>query len=147
MDGMKLLMQSLRVILGYLLALLTAGLYFSYGAVWVSGAGNAEYAYGLTFVGGLLSATLVGAISFFPALLMIVFAEVFRWQSILVHLLYGGGVALIVWSLGGAEFAQQAAFPRPGTSVAMSAGFIAGFVYWLFAGRLSGCWHGRKDVS
>lgn len=77
-----------------------------------------------------------GMISFVPALLFIIAAEIGGWRSILVYLAAGGTIGLL------ASITTQAfdglAFAENLTLICVAAGFVGGAVYWLIAGKLAG---------
>ena len=88
------------------------------------------------------AALYAGAIAFLPWLVAVVVAEGFGLRSAFYWLAVGGAV-------GGAAFAliqsdADLAVVDPGTTVALAAGFVGGFAYWLVAGRLSGTGVGRS---
>ena len=80
-------------------------------------------------------------ISFLPALLVVVLAEIFAWRSLFVYLAAGGLIGIlgkqttIAW--GGLDFANDL------FTLCLAGGFAGGFVYWLIAGRDAG----RRTIS
>ena len=84
----------------------------------------------------------MGSLAFVPAAVAIVLAETLAWRGIIYHLAAAGLIALGLWTLGGEAMEPG---PRPGTSVALAAGFFGGLVYWLIAGRSSGKWRSTKS--
>lgn len=84
-----------------------------------------------------------GMISALPALLAVIFAELFGWRSVLFYFLVGGMIGLIA-----DQVSKLAIDPVPyggRTVIMLAAGFVGGFVYWLIAGRLAG--QGGSDSS
>jgi hypothetical protein len=83
---------------------------------------------GVTWFGGL--------ISFFPALVAIVVAEVLGWRSLYYYLAAGGLIGAVAWQAtgywDGLDFADHL------LALCLAAGFAGGFVYWLAAGRDAG---------
>jgi hypothetical protein len=78
---------------------------------------------------------LASALTLIPALVVVIVGEVARIRS-LIYYLVGGGAALVAVPLL-ARFGE-AAQAVPATmlwQVFATAGFAAGFVYWLIAGR------------
>jgi hypothetical protein len=78
---------------------------------------------------------LASALTIIPALAVVIVGEVARIRS-LIYYLVGGGAALVAVPLL-ARFGE-AAQVMPATllwQVFATAGFAAGFVYWLIAGR------------
>jgi hypothetical protein len=88
-------------------------------------------------MGGIIGVTFYGGvISFLPALVIVVAAEIFRWRSLLFWLAAGGIVGVIASevtrSWDGLNFVDNL------FTLCLAAGFVGGFVYWLIAGRDSG---------
>lgn len=77
-----------------------------------------------------------GMISFVPALIAVVLAEVFRWRSLIAYLIVGGAIGLICGeatiATGGLAFADNLRL------ICLAGGFVGGAVYWLIAGKLAG---------
>ncbi|KZL17320.1 hypothetical protein PsAD2_03189 [Pseudovibrio axinellae] len=169
-DGTKLFFQLLRIAVGFSLALIAAGLFLSWGffqTLKIHDGAEADLIQLLAIIWStFISASVIGALSLIPSGFAIGFAELMKWKSVIYHVAAGGIIALILWSIGGtfpADFFYASnetgsiftfsgpATPtppvdglRPGSSVAASAGFIAGFVYWVIAGRASGSWWLKK---
>ena len=80
---------------------------------------------------------LASAVTVVPALVVVIVGEVARIRS-LIYYLMGGGAALVAVPLLLARLGE-AAQGMPATTmlwqVFATAGFAAGFVYWLIAGR------------
>ena len=91
----------------------------------------------------LLGAPFVLAEIFLPAALAAAFAEAARLRGLIANLLLGSMVALFVgWRhFGGVGTLQPS---RGALLVLLAAGFIAGFAYWLGAGRSAGRWLDRR---
>lgn len=135
MDGGKFLYQLLKAATGFVFAVIGAGLFLAWG-IFGTGAGESDPVLVGTIVGtGLVGASIAGAAAFAPALFLIAIAEIARLRGVVLHIAAGGLLALLLWTLGGAQDGL-----RPGSAVALAAGFIAGGIYWLVAGRTSGCW-------
>lgn len=144
MDGGKFMLQLLRIAFGFIFAVLACGLFLAWG-FFRAGHPEADPIAFATMVGsGLVGASVVGATALAPAAVAIVLAEAARLRSFLFHVGAAGVIAFAVWTLG-AEAADSAF--RPGSAVALAAGFIGGGIYWLIAGRTSGCWHGTKAAG
>jgi hypothetical protein len=82
---------------------------------------------------GLVSA--YAAIMMAPALVIALVGEVMRWRALAFHLalgLAGAAGAYLYFLRDELEFAD---FPL---AVTLAAGLVAGFVYWLLAGRSAG---------
>lgn len=165
-DGTKLFMQLLRIALGFSLAIIAAGLFISWGffrTLSIQGSPEADIIQMLAITWSTaVSASIIGALSLIPSGFAIGFAELMKWKGVIYHVAAGGIIALVLWGIGdalpadlffatneaGGVFAYSSSSApldpseglRPGSSIAASAGFIAGFVYWLIAGRASGSW-------
>lgn len=88
---------------------------------------------------GLIFTPFIAISALGPALLLIAVAEVARLRGIIVNVAIGALVAVVVFSLQlGA--AQLMDLSEGAMAVILSAGFIAGAVYWLIAGRSAGVW-------
>ncbi|QUS55685.1 translation initiation factor 3 [Pseudovibrio brasiliensis] len=172
-DGTKLFFQLLRIALGFSLAIIAAGLFLSWGffrTLSVHGGPEADIIQLIAITWStIISASVIGALSLIPSGFAIGFAELMKWRGVIYHVSAGGLIALVLWGIGGvlpadlfyasneagsiiAYSAPGTPTPpteglRPGSSVAASAGFIAGFIYWLIAGRASGSWWMDKRPS
>lgn len=170
-DGMELFMQLLRIALGFTLAVIAAALFLTWGlykTISFHAGPEASVVQALTLAWTMiLSTSVIGMLSLIPGGFAIGFAELMKWRGIVYHVAAGGVIALVLWGATGAlppdlfyvssDATSHVFFTssgptlapinglRPGSSVAASAGFIAGFTYWLTAGRKSGCW--RVEVS
>jgi hypothetical protein len=80
---------------------------------------------------------IAAASSILPALLLAVIGEIAHIRSALYYIVAGGiSVALFPFVFGlGAPDASIAAIPTRAWAVLATAGFAAGFVYWIVAGR------------
>ena len=79
---------------------------------------------------------LASGLTILPALALVIIGEVARVRSGLYYVL-GGGAALVAMPLL-ARFGQQTTAATDATvvwQVFATAGFAAGFIYWLLAGR------------
>lgn len=174
-DGTKLFIQLLRIALGFSLAIIAAGLFLSWGffrTLSVHGGPEADIIQLLVITWStIISASAIGALSLIPSGFAIGFAELMKWRGVIYHVSAGGLIALVLWGIGGALPADLfyasneagsfiaystpgSAIPtpasegfRPGSSIAASAGFIAGFIYWIVAGKGSGGWWIDKPSS
>ena len=142
MDGGKFLLQLLKVVAGFVLALVASGLFLVWGFFQAADPGENRSR----------SVPWLGPGSSRPALpvrrrwcrraSLIAIAEFARFKGIMFHLAAGGGIAFVIWTLGPEA---EAGGVRPGSVVALAAGFFAGLVYWIIAGRTSGCWWLQKS--
>jgi hypothetical protein len=82
----------------------------------------------------LIASMVVGAVAAVPALIMVLLAEAFGWRSLILHLIVGAGIGFAAFAvdIGGRSEVE--------TDIALGggAGAVAGFVYWLIAGRNAG---------
>jgi hypothetical protein len=79
----------------------------------------------------------IGAVAFIPAAVVIAAAEVFRLRSVFYFLAVGGLLGIVLNEANSSDALSLALLDRENL-VFPAAGFAAGFVYWLVAGRLSG---------
>jgi hypothetical protein len=98
-----------------------------------------------SMVTGLFSTLLMGAYGYGVVAIVVAIAEMMRWQSMVSNLVMGGASAgfLAFTSFGYLNPVEGTAGPGDNYGVllvALSAGFIGGFVYWLIAGRKAGIW-------
>ncbi|TYC53466.1 translation initiation factor IF-3 [Rhodobacterales bacterium] len=134
--------QLLRIVVAFICGLIVSGLFLSWGFFQASYPNDDPVAFAAMIGSGLVGASVLGAGAFVPASIAIAIAEIARLRSLIFFLAAGGGIAFLMWTLGEAEQAQGL---RPGSVIALAAGFLAGSVYWLVAGRTSGCW--RTSLS
>ena len=147
MHGGKFLYQLLKVVIGFIAAVLACGLFLSWGFFRAGAPDTDPIGFATTVGSGLVTASIVGATALVPATLLIGLAEAARLRGMIFHVGAAGILAFAVWTLGDEGGAGDV---RPGSAVALAAGFISGMVYWLIAGRTSGSWHGetrREDRS
>lgn len=137
MDGGKFLFQLLKIVCGFICGLIVSGLFLAWGYFRTSYPNDDPVAFAVMIGSGLVGASILGAAAFVPAAIAIAIAEIARLRSLLIHVAAGGGIGFLLWTLGAA---QETGGPRPGSAVILAAGFCAGAVYWLVAGRTSGCW-------
>ncbi|WP_422041517.1 translation initiation factor IF-3 [Roseibium sp.] len=141
MDGGKFLLQLLKIVAGFVLALIASGLFLAWGFFQAAHPGENPVAFGAMVGTGLVAASVAGAAAMLPAGIAIAVAEFARLKGIVFHLAAGGGIAFLIWTLGPEAGAETGAGGvRPGSVVALAAGFFAGLVYWIIAGRTAGCW-------
>ncbi len=171
-DGTKLFIQLLRIALGFSLAMIAAGLFLSWGFFRVLNNADSIDTDIVQWIAitwsTFISASVIGALSLIPSGFAIGFAELMKWRSVIYHVSAGGIIALILWGIGSAlpadlfyESTEAGSILtysapgtqtppteglRPGSTIAASAGFIAGFIYWLVAGKASGCWWITKST-
>ena len=140
MDGGKFLVQLLKIVCGFIFGLIACGLFLAWGFFQAAHPHEDPVAFATMVGTGLVGASVVGAAALVPAALLITLAETARLKGVIFHVAAGGGIAFLLWTLGGPGEVGEI---RPGSSVALASGFLAGFVYWLVAGRTSGSWQNR----
>ena len=139
--GGKLVWQILRIVCGFIAGVLVAGLFLSWGLFQTTGPDQDPIAFAAMLGTGFVTASVLGSVVFIPAAVAILLAELLAWRGIIYHLAAAGLIALGLWTIGDQTMASG---PKPGTSVALAAGFLSGLVYWLIAGRSSGQWRSKK---
>ncbi|MEM7620180.1 MAG: hypothetical protein AAF228_06910 [Pseudomonadota bacterium] len=88
------------------------------------------------FISFLFFTAISPALTFGPALVFVIVGEVARITSYFYYVITGGISVLALLFLFEPENAASFAMPSPRFMTIFAAtGFIAGFVYWLLAGR------------
>jgi hypothetical protein len=151
------ILRFIVICFGFLMAIIAAGMFVGFGfyneAITTGPLLESweEDAFALISVGvGFVSTVLIGAYAYGLVAIVIAIAEMMRWKSLAANLVLGGLCAgfLLLTNYGvsippGAPEGPGVVPVSHGSQlVALSAGFIAGFVYWLFAGRRAGDWLG-----
>ncbi|WP_428698876.1 translation initiation factor IF-3 [Stappia sp.] len=140
-DGGRLLGQAIRVVLALVVAFLSAAFFLAFGFLRAIEPGADPVAFGMTVGWSLVGASIIGGFAFTPALVAIAISEGFGLRGMVFHILAGGLIGAGTWFLTEAAGSAGVAQGLPaGTLVVLAAGFVAGFVYWLLAGRQAGCW-------
>lgn len=139
-DAGKLIWQIVKIVFGYGLALTSAGLFLAWGLFQPQGIEADPARFAATIWTGVVSGMIIGGMAAVPAFATIAIAEILRMKSLILNLAAGGLIAFGLWSLGEPGVREVEPALRPGTGVALAAGFVAGFVYWLIAGRTAGSW-------
>lgn len=88
-------------------------------------------------------AIFVSGFALLPALIVIVLAEAFAIRALLYYALAGAAVAgLLYLSFRGFDTLaiRVNGFARRELEIMAAAGIVAGFVYWMIAGRSAGRW-------
>lgn len=144
MDGGKLLFQLFRIVCGFIAGLIASGVFLAWG-FFLPGHPDQDPVVFATAVGsGLVGASVIGAAALVPATVVIVIAEIARLRGLIFHVAAAGAIAFMLWTLGSEGASTNAGELRPGSAVALAAGFLAGAVYWLIAGRTSGTWQANS---
>ncbi|WP_349358733.1 translation initiation factor IF-3 [Stappia sp.] len=147
-DAGAVLAQTIRIVVGLIAAFLAAGIFLAFGLFQALDPQSDPVGFGATVGTGLVSASVIGGVTFVPALIAVCATEIFRLRGITVHLAAAGLIAVGVWSAGDAQsVAPGSGGLAPGSVVAAAAGFVAGFVYWLIAGRQAGGWRRSRDAG
>ncbi|KZM50661.1 translation initiation factor IF-3 [Labrenzia sp. OB1] len=136
--------QFLRIVCGFVLAVIACGLFLAWGFFRVTHPDQDPVAFAAMTGSGLVGASVIGGTVLVPAAVLIVIAEGVRLRSFIFHVAAAGGIAFLVWTLGAGSGTSDW---RPGSAVVLAAGFLAGAVYWLIAGRTSGGWHGQNEPA
>jgi hypothetical protein len=140
-DGGLLVLQMVRAAIGFMCGLVGAAGFIAFGFFRDVFFQNDPVMAGAVTGTALISAAFLGALAFGPAFFAITLAEVLRLRSIIYHVGLAGLIAAGIWIMGdGAIIANGNAGWLPGTTVALASGFVGGILYWLIAGRTSGCW-------
>ncbi len=144
MDGGKFVIQLIKIVLGYICALLVAAGFLAWGFFRAGQPGDDPIMFATMVGSGLVGASAIGAASAVPAGVLILISELFKMRGPIFHLAAGGGIAFLVWTLGADPGGTGI---RSGNSVALTAGFFAGAAYWLVAGRTAGSWNSSAPES
>jgi len=128
-----LLRLLILVPLGFALAVAGAGFTVAFG---IFGLNPSSDASGWIILFAAWTAAYAGAFGFMPWLIAVVFAEGFGFRSVWYWLAVGGAIGGAAYAFTG--FYGDKAEDGSGIAVHLAAGFVAGFVYWLVAGRMSG---------
>ena len=75
--------------------------------------------------------------------MVIALAEMLRWRGVVSYLIIGGAIGALL-SFDRAGNIGEAQISQGSLLVALSAGFVGGFIYWLIAGRKAGQWLGAS---
>lgn len=141
---LRLLLRMASITLGYAAAMVAAGiaLVLFTRVVTPSQVGqlaDTGFDFGLV-LGAVALGSLAGYVAFFPAILIILFAEFTKRRGWLFYTVAGGIIAAALpyaaRSITGPEPSGAADF----AVMSLAAGMIGGAVYWLIAGRGAGNW-------
>ena len=96
------------------------------------------------FTAAFFATSFAGASAFVPAVILVAIAETFDLRSIFYYTIGGGLIAAIAWYSSDISLQlENTTDISPvgyGLQLIVAAGIIAGFVYWLMAGRKAGVW-------
>lgn len=142
---MALFLRFFVIAFAFLLASLAAGLVIAYGllAPELSKLGNNPDAWaGFWFV-AVMAGLITPFFAFAPAFVVILVAEFFDLRSVIFYALAGGFCGVLGYLLSDTAHWQGTGTVKEFGSelqVIAAAGIVAGFVYWLIAGRQAGAW-------
>ncbi|MEP3431261.1 MAG: translation initiation factor IF-3 [Roseibium sp.] len=142
LDGGKLVFQFFKIVIGFVFALLGCGMFLAWGFCQAAHPQDDVVAFATMFGTGLVSASVIGAAALIPAGIAIAVSEFGRFRGVLFHMAAGGGVAFLLWTLGSPDTTAEI---RPGSSIALAGGFLAGAIYWSIAGRTAGSWLAKTE--
>ena len=128
-----LLRLLILVPIGFVLAIAAAGFTVALG---IFGLNPSSDASGWIILFAAWAAAYAGAFAFLPWLIAVVFAEGFGLRSVFFWFAVGGAIGGAAYAFTG--FYGDKAEDGSGIAIHLAAGFVAGFVYWLVAGRSSG---------
>ena len=89
---------------------------------------------------GILAYVSILSIAATPAAVYGLITEGLSWRSLTVHVLGGGAIALYLILIDNNPTTQP---PQQDIIITLAAGFVAGFTYWLVAGRTAGNWRSQ----
>jgi hypothetical protein len=133
-----LLRLLILVPVGFILAVVAAGFTV---ALSIFGLNPSADASGWILLFAAWTSAYAGAFALLPWLIAVVFAEGFGLRSIWFWFAIGGAVGAVAYLFTG--FYGEEAQADASLAVHLAAGFVAGFVYWLVAGRNAGLGIGR----
>ena len=143
---MSLFIRLIVILFALLISILAAGLALAIGVMvpdWVTVTTDPVEHFAFFFV-SFFTTSMVGAYAFLPALALIAIAEAFDIRSIFYYALGGAAIGLIAWFGTNMSVQIEETTDMPpvafGLQLVAASGIIAGFVYWLIAGRSAGKW-------
>ena len=89
---------------------------------------------------GILAYVSILSAAATPAAIYGLVTEGLSWRSLTVHVLGGGAIALYLLLIDNNPTTQP---PQQDIIITLAAGFVAGFTYWLIAGRTAGNWRSQ----
>jgi hypothetical protein len=143
---MSLFLRFFVILFALLISILAAGLALAVGVMlpdFVTVTTDPVEHFMFFFV-SFFTTSMVGAYAFLPALALIGIAEAFDIRSIFYYALGGAAIGLLGYfgtNMSG-QLEETTDLPPVafGLQLVAAAGIIAGFVYWLIAGRKAGRW-------
>lgn len=106
----------------------------------------AEQTFALFFSGafGFITFINITLAAMAPVAIAALVTEAFAWRSLTVHVTAGGVVALFLLLSSGTY--SETTPPQQDLVITLAAGFVAGLVYWLIAGRSAGGWRNAAST-
>jgi hypothetical protein len=147
---MSLLGRIIVIFFALIVAIMIAGIALVIGIIAPDWAGidSDPFERVMFFVASFFASSLVGAVAFMPALIVIVIAEAARMRSFIY---YGVGGALVgLASYFGTDMTVRlenttdVAPVNNALQLAAAAGIVGGLAYWLIAGRNAGRWRDSR---
>lgn len=144
---MSLVGRIFVIFFAFLIACMAAGATIAFGLVgleWKLVQAD-PIARGIFWVATVLGSSFTGAVSFMPLLLVAIMAEALRLRSVLFYMLAGVAIVTVAYYSHGFGNPYEESIDQPGPinhgfELALAAGVVFGFVYWLIAGRRAGAW-------
>lgn len=150
---MSLIGRILAIFVGFLVAILAAGITLGIGIVapdW-AGVDSDPFERVTFFVVSFFATSFVGAVAFVPALIVIIFAEIARMRSFIYYGVGGALVALVSYYGSDISLRLENTTDVPPVANALqlvaAAGIIGGLAYWLVAGRTAGRWREKPSQT
>lgn len=153
----NLIVRLIPISVGFFLAIVAAGLFVSFGlyndilngGILLDRHEEDLFAF-ISIVFGFGATLLIGLYSIGLVAILIAIAELMRWKGLVTNLVMGGACAgfLAIQNFDFVNQLGEASQPPENYGallVALSAGFIGGFVYWLIAGHRAGDWLGSVN--
>ncbi len=143
---MSLFVRFFVIIFALMVSILAAGLALAIGIMlpdYVTVTTDPIEHFAFFFV-SFFTTGLVGAYAFLPALILIGIAEGVAIRSIFYYALGGAAIGLLAYFGTNMSVRLEETTDMPpvafGLQLVAAAGIVAGFVYWLIAGRNAGRW-------
>jgi hypothetical protein len=145
---MALLGRIIIIIFAVMVASLAAGMAIATGLLgpawhgFTGDVGERIGFWGLTFV----ATGFTGAIGMLPLVILIALAESFKIRSLLANVAAGAALLALGYYSSGLASRDEESIDHPPppisreTEIAVAAGAVFGFAYWLIAGRKAGAW-------
>lgn len=146
-----LILRIIMILIGFTFAVIAAGMFLSFGLVseyfaeFFADVDPRNSVEGVSiFMVGIYMGLHVGAVAFIPSMIVIAIAELMRWRGLIANLLLGGLSALCVVGVMSSAMGGDQTLSENTLIILLATGFIAGFVYWIFAGRKAGAWMDKQ---